>query len=78
MQKTEEVKTDKCEEIQQSWGVTLQSVKEPPAETNSIDNEVLLGKPAQPLCHDIIQSAVQVEASTHFTQQFCFSLNVMK
>ncbi|XP_040007138.1 pleckstrin homology domain-containing family A member 5-like isoform X7 [Xiphias gladius] len=40
VQRGEEVKNDKCEEIQQGWGVTLQSVKELQAETNSIDNEL--------------------------------------
>lgn len=37
----EEVKSDKCKEVQQDRHVALQSVKELQAETNSIDNEVL-------------------------------------
>ncbi|XP_056223887.1 pleckstrin homology domain-containing family A member 5-like isoform X12 [Seriola aureovittata] len=38
--RAEEVKYDKCEEVQQGRAVTLRSVKEPQAETNSIDNEL--------------------------------------
>ncbi|XP_022605392.1 pleckstrin homology domain-containing family A member 5-like isoform X1 [Seriola dumerili] len=38
--RAEEVKDDKCEEVQQGRAVTLRSVKEPQAETNSIDNEL--------------------------------------
>lgn len=41
VQRAEEVKNDKCEEVQRDGDVTLQSVKEPQAETSSIDNEVL-------------------------------------
>lgn len=41
MQIAEEVKNEKCEEMQQERDVTLHSVKEPQADTNSIDNEVL-------------------------------------
>lgn len=37
----EEVKSEKCEPVQQNRHVTLQSMKELQAETNSIDNEVL-------------------------------------
>ncbi|XP_069375823.1 pleckstrin homology domain-containing family A member 5-like isoform X20 [Paralichthys olivaceus] len=40
VQREEEVKNDNCEEIQQSRTVTLLSVKEQQAETNSIDNEM--------------------------------------
>ncbi|XP_026216939.1 pleckstrin homology domain-containing family A member 5-like isoform X2 [Anabas testudineus] len=36
----EEVKSDKCKEVQQDRHVALQSVKELQAETNSIDNEL--------------------------------------
>ncbi|KAM6961929.1 pleckstrin homology domain-containing family A member 5-like isoform 2-T2 [Tautogolabrus adspersus] len=40
VQRAEEVKNDECEEeVQQDEDVTLQSEKEPQAETNSIDNE---------------------------------------
>lgn len=44
VQRAEEVKNDKCEEAQQERDVTLQSVKEPQAETNSIDNELCESK----------------------------------
>ncbi|XP_062238700.1 pleckstrin homology domain-containing family A member 5-like isoform X4 [Platichthys flesus] len=40
VQQAEEVKNDKCEQLQQSRTVTLHSGKEQLAETNSIDNEL--------------------------------------
>uniref|UniRef100_A0A8P4G7F4 PH domain-containing protein n=1 Tax=Dicentrarchus labrax TaxID=13489 RepID=A0A8P4G7F4_DICLA len=40
VQREEEVKNDKCEEVQQDGDVTLQSVNEPQAETNSIVSEL--------------------------------------
>ncbi|XP_034434438.1 pleckstrin homology domain-containing family A member 5-like isoform X3 [Hippoglossus hippoglossus] len=40
VQQAEEVKNDKCEELQQSRTVTLHSGKEQQAETNSMDNEL--------------------------------------
>ncbi|XP_053270759.1 pleckstrin homology domain-containing family A member 5 isoform X1 [Pleuronectes platessa] len=40
VQQAEEVKNDKCEQLQQSRNVTLHSGKEQQAETNSIDNEL--------------------------------------
>ncbi|XP_044198554.1 pleckstrin homology domain-containing family A member 5-like isoform X2 [Thunnus albacares] len=40
VQRVEEVKKDKCESAQQDRDMTLQSVKDSQAETNSIDNEL--------------------------------------
>ncbi|KAM9334916.1 pleckstrin homology domain-containing family A member 5-like [Symphorus nematophorus] len=40
VQRAEEVKNDKCKEEQQDGDVSLQSVKEPQAQTNSTDNEL--------------------------------------
>ncbi|XP_029350538.1 pleckstrin homology domain-containing family A member 5 isoform X2 [Echeneis naucrates] len=38
--RAEEVKDDRCEEVQQGKNLALQSVKQPQAETNSVDNEL--------------------------------------
>lgn len=45
MQQAEEVKSDECEGVQQGREVTLQSVEEPQAESNSVDTEVLSAQP---------------------------------
>ncbi|XP_076578218.1 pleckstrin homology domain-containing family A member 5-like isoform X8 [Chaetodon auriga] len=61
VQRAEELKNDKCEEVQQDRDMTLQSVEELQAETNSVNNElcesqrvVVLDPGTEPQCVEVV------------------------
>ncbi|XP_070848666.1 pleckstrin homology domain-containing family A member 5-like isoform X4 [Chaetodon trifascialis] len=61
VQRAEELKNDKCEEVQQDRDMTLQNVEELQAETNSINNElsesqrvVVLDLGTEPQCVEVV------------------------
>uniref|UniRef100_A0A665TDX3 Pleckstrin homology domain-containing family A member 5-like n=1 Tax=Echeneis naucrates TaxID=173247 RepID=A0A665TDX3_ECHNA len=54
--RAEEVKDDRCEEVQQGKNLALQSVKQPQAETNSVDNEVGHRRDTLQPCHNSTSS----------------------